>query len=96
MRSLGKQLSGTMKLNNCQLFKDIFLRAHELSIPTCINLDKEGPRTSWLSEDFLAKVKNKKKMHRQRNQECVPGDEFRNTIQLCGDLVRKDKAQLEK
>lgn len=26
-----------------QLFKDIFLRAQKLSIPTCINLDKEGP-----------------------------------------------------
>lgn len=61
----------------CQLFKDIFLKAQELSIPTCINLDKEGPRTSWLNEDFLVKIKNKKKMHRQRNQECVPGEEHR-------------------
>lgn len=83
-----------MKLNRAVSSLRTFFS--ELLIPACINLDMEGPRGAWFNEDLLLKVKNKKKMHRQRNQKCVPGEEYRNTIHLCENSVRKDKTQLEK
>ena len=48
-----------------QLFKDIFLRAHELFLPICKKSDKEGKRLAWLSKDLLVKIKCKREMHRQ-------------------------------
>ena len=60
-----------------QLFKDVFLRAQELSIPMCNNLGKEGLRLAWLRKDLLVKIKYKKKMHRQWNWGCVPWEEYK-------------------
>jgi len=40
-----------------QIFKDIFLRAQELSFPMYKKLDKEGRRLAWLSKDPLVKLK---------------------------------------
>ncbi|KFW72584.1 hypothetical protein AS28_04447, partial [Pygoscelis adeliae] len=78
-----------------QLFKDIFLRAQELSIPTRKKLGKKCRRPAWLSKDLLVKLKCKKEMHRQWNQGCVSWEEYRDTPWMCRDGIRKAKAQLE-
>ena len=48
-----------------QLFKDIFLKAQELSIPICKKSGKNGRIPAWLSKDLLVKLKCKKEKHRQ-------------------------------
>jgi len=42
-----------------QIFKDVFHRAQELSVPRCKKSGKEGKRPAWLSSDMLAKLKSK-------------------------------------
>ncbi|KFQ60214.1 hypothetical protein N334_01909, partial [Pelecanus crispus] len=78
-----------------QLFKDIFLRLQELSIPMCKKSGKEGRRPAWLSKDLLVRLKCKKEMHRQWNQGHVSWEEYRDTAQMCRHGIRKAKAQLE-
>ena len=55
-----------------QSFKEAFFRAQELSIPRCSKLGKEGKRPVWLNQNLLAKLKSKKKMHRQWKQGHTP------------------------
>lgn len=45
-----------------QLFKYIFLRAQEFSIPTHKKSGKEGSRPAWASKDLLVKLECKKEM----------------------------------
>ncbi|KFQ99133.1 hypothetical protein Y956_03969, partial [Nipponia nippon] len=78
-----------------QIFKDIFHRVQELSIPSCKKSGKEGKRPAWLSHDLLVKLKGKKRMHRQWKQGQVSWEEYRDTVQLCRDRIRKAKARLE-
>jgi len=54
-----------------QFFKDNFLRAQELSIPQYMKSSKGGRRPAWLSKDLMGKLRVKKEMHRQWNQESV-------------------------
>lgn len=54
-----------------QVFKDIFLRVQELSIPMCNKSSREGRKPVWLSND-LVKLKQKKELYRQWKQGCVP------------------------
>ena len=77
-----------------QIFKDAFHRAQELPVSRCKNSGKEGKRPAWLCQDLLVKLKGKK-MHRQWKQGQVFWEDHRDTAQLCGDGVRKAKAQLE-
>lgn len=55
-----------------EIFKDISLKVHELSILTCKKLDRGGRRLAWLSQELLAKMKHKTKMNRQGKQGCSP------------------------
>ena len=57
--------------------------------------EKEGKRQAWLNQHLLVKWKSKKKMHRQWKQGQVTWEEYRVAARLCGDEVRKAKAQLE-
>jgi len=45
-----------------QIFKDVFHRVQELSIPRCKKSGKEGKRPAWLSRDLLVKLKGKKEL----------------------------------
>ncbi|KFQ75881.1 hypothetical protein N337_12379, partial [Phoenicopterus ruber ruber] len=78
-----------------KLFKDIFLTAQELSIPTCNKSGKGGRRPAWLSKVLLVKLKHKKEMQKQWNQGHVSWEEYRDAAQMCRDGIRKAKAQLE-
>jgi len=51
-----------------QIFKDVFFRAQELSIPRYRKSGKEGKRPAWLNQDLLVKLKSEKKMHRPWRQ----------------------------
>jgi len=51
-----------------KIFKETFLRAQELFIPTgsqCRKSEKEGKRLTWLNQNLLVKLESKKKRHRQ-------------------------------
>ena len=48
-----------------QQFKDIFLRAHKLSIPQCRKSRKGSRRPAWLSKDLLVKLREKKERYGQ-------------------------------
>ncbi|KAM9168311.1 very low-density lipoprotein receptor-like [Mergus octosetaceus] len=78
-----------------QLFKDIFLRAQELSIPMCNKSSREGRKPVRLRNDLLVKLRQKKELHRQWKQGCVPWGEYRNAVWTCRDGIRKAKALTE-
>lgn len=66
-----------------QLFKDIFLRAQELSVPICGKSGREGRKQAWLNEDLLLKFRQKE-LHRWWKQGRVPWEEGRNDGQGWG------------
>lgn len=79
-----------------QLFKDIFLRAQELSIPQCKKSSRGGTKQAWLNKDLLVKLKDKtrRKYTDSRNGHLAWGD-YRDGIQICRDGIRKAKAQMK-
>ncbi|KAK4810454.1 LOW QUALITY PROTEIN: hypothetical protein QYF61_004234 [Mycteria americana] len=82
--------------NECwEIFKDIFLRAQEISIPMCKKSGRGGQRPAWLSQDLLAKLKHKNKMHRQLRQGYTSWGDYRDMARECREGIRKAKAQME-
>lgn len=45
-----------------QIFKEVFHRVQELSIPRSKNLGKEVKRLAWLSRELLVKLKEDKQI----------------------------------
>ncbi|KFV07293.1 hypothetical protein N339_07034, partial [Pterocles gutturalis] len=80
---------------SCQIFKDTFHTAQELSVPSCKKSGKISKRPVWLSHDLWLKLKGKKKVHKQWKQGQVSWEEYRDTAQLCRDGVRKTMTQLD-
>ncbi|KFR09813.1 hypothetical protein N306_03128, partial [Opisthocomus hoazin] len=78
-----------------QVFKDVFHRAQELSIPKCKKSGREGKRPAWLRQEMLVKLRKKRELHRQWKQGLASWEEYREASRLCRDEVRKAKAQLE-
>ncbi|KFR08823.1 hypothetical protein N306_10297, partial [Opisthocomus hoazin] len=78
-----------------QVFKDVFHRAQELSIPKCKKSGREGKRPAWLRQEMLVKLRKKKELHRQWKQGLASWEEYREAARLGRDGVRKVKAQLE-
>ncbi|KFR14245.1 hypothetical protein N306_11783, partial [Opisthocomus hoazin] len=78
-----------------QVFKDVFHRAQELSIPKCKKSGREGKRLAWLRQEMLVKLRKKRELHRQWKQGLASWEEYREAARLCRDGVRKAKAQLE-
>ncbi|KFP48157.1 hypothetical protein N323_05833, partial [Cathartes aura] len=70
-----------------EIFKDIFIRAQKLSISTCKKSGRGGRRPAWLSQELLAELKHKTKMHWQWRQGRMAWE--------CREGIRKAKAQLE-
>lgn len=54
-------------------------------IPRHKKFGKEDRRWESLNLDLLVKLKGKKCMHKQRRQEQVTWEEYRNTVQLYRD-----------
>jgi len=48
-----------------QIFKDVFHRAQELSVPRCKKSGKEGKRLAGPTRDLLVKRKGKRELHRE-------------------------------
>lgn len=61
----------------------------------CEKSGKEDERLAHLSQDLLVKLKSKMETHRQWKQEQVSREELKDLAQLCREIVRKAKAQLE-
>ena len=78
-----------------QVFKDVFQRAQELSVPKCKNSGRERKRLAWLRQEMLVKLRKKRELHRQWKQRLTSWEKYREAAWLCRDGVRKTKAQLE-
>jgi len=78
-----------------QMFKETFCRAQELSVPRCNKSGKEGKRPAWLSQDLLVKLKGKRELCRQWNQEKGSREEYRDAAGLSRDELRRARSQLE-
>lgn len=75
--------------------KATFLRAQELSSVVCRKSSRAGWKPVWLSKDLLRKLRSKKEMHSQWEQGQVTWGVDRDTVQVCGDGIRKTKVKLE-
>ncbi|GAB0206529.1 hypothetical protein GRJ2_003118500 [Grus japonensis] len=76
-----------------RLFKDVFLRAQEFSVPMCKKSGKEGRRPAWLSKDLLVKLDCKKEMHRQWNQGHVSWEEYRDAARIMEQILLEDMSK---
>ena len=78
-----------------QIFKVVFRRAQELSVPRCKQSGKEGKRPAWLRQGMLIKLRKKRELHRQWKQGQVTWEEYRDAARLCRDEARRAKAWME-
>ncbi|KFO75083.1 hypothetical protein N303_07579, partial [Cuculus canorus] len=77
-----------------QMFKNVFHKAQELSVPRCRKSGRAETRQVWLSRDLLVKLK-KRELHKQCKQGQGTWEEYRDAAWLCRDGIRKAKLQLE-
>ena len=82
----GEIVPGDIRMKqSCQIFKDTFLRAQELSIPQHKKSRTGGRKLAWLSKDLLVKLREKKEKYRQWKQEWVAWKEYEDVVQkMCG------------
>ncbi|KFW65506.1 hypothetical protein AS28_00874, partial [Pygoscelis adeliae] len=88
-------LRGKRVNESWEIFKNIFLRAQELSIAMCKKSGRGGRRPAWLSQDLPAKLKHKTKMHRQWRQGYASWEDYKDIARECREGIRKAKDQLE-
>lgn len=80
---------------NWQIFKDIVRTGEELPILRCMKLWKEGKSLAWVSKELLVKLRRKKEMHRHWKHRQVSWEEYRDSVRLCKNKIRKSKEHLE-
>ena len=78
-----------------QIFKDVFHRVRELSVPRWKKSGKEEKTLAWLNRDLLVKLKGKRELYRQWKQGQVSWEEYKDAARLCRDEVMRAKVQLE-
>jgi len=61
----------------------------------CKKSGRRGRKPAWLSQNLLAKLKHKPKMHRQWRQGYTSWGDYREMAQECREGTRKSKPQLE-
>jgi len=66
-----------------QVFKDVFHRAQDLSIPKCKKSGRERKRPAWLTQEMWVKLRKKRELHRQWKQGLASWEEYREAAQLC-------------
>ena len=66
-----------------QIFKEGFLRMQELFIPRWSQSGKEDKRPTWLNHHLMAKLKSKKKIHRQWKQRQVLCEKYKAMYGWC-------------
>ena len=59
-----------------QVFKGVFRRAQELSIPKWKKSSREGKRPAWLRQEMLVKLRKKRELHRQWKQGLAYWEEY--------------------
>jgi len=79
---------------NWETFKDIFLSVEEISILTCKDSSRGGRRSSWLSQDLLAKLKYKPKCTGSEGRDIIWGY-YKDITWQCKEGISKAKAQLK-
>lgn len=84
-------LMGNDAEESLQIFKNDFLRAQEILIPRCSQIDKEGKRSAWPNWDKVVKLKR----HRQWKQGQISWEDYNKATRLCWDEIRKTESQLE-
>lgn len=78
-----------------QIFKDLFQKAQQLTIPRSKKSGEEDKRVARLSTELRATLKGKKLMCRQWKQGQITSEEYRDEVQLFKDGVRKAKVKLK-
>jgi len=48
---------------------------------------------AWLNKDLQLKMRDKRETYRKQKQGCVIWEEYKDIV--CGDTIRKTKAQVE-
>ena len=77
------------------LFKDVFLRAQELSVPQNKKAGRGGRKKAWLGKDLLVKLREKYRLYQLWKQGRVTWGEYRDAVWTCREGIRKAKAQME-
>jgi len=77
------------------LFKHHFLHAQEQCIPLGKKSSKGGRKPAWMSKEFLAELRWKRKVHAMWNEGQATWDEYRIVVKACRDATKKAKVHLE-
>ena len=75
-------------------FKNVFLRAQELSNPHSKKSGRAGSKPVWLSKDLLGRLREKKENQKPWKRGWVTWEEYRDAVRRCRDGIRKAKVQM--
>jgi len=77
------------------LFKHHFLHAQERCVPVRKKFRKRGRTPTWMSKEFLAELRWKRKVHEMWKEGQATWEGYRNVVRACKDVMRNAKAHLE-
>ncbi|KFQ24942.1 hypothetical protein N332_13039, partial [Mesitornis unicolor] len=77
------------------LFKKELLKVQEQAVPMCRKTSWQERRPAWLNRELWLELRKKKRVYDLWKKEEASQEEYKATVRLCTEKIRKAKAQLE-
>ncbi|KFQ22176.1 hypothetical protein N332_09245, partial [Mesitornis unicolor] len=77
------------------LFKKELLKAQEQAVPVCQKTSCWGRRPAWLNRELWLELRKEGRVYDLWKKEQASQEEYRATVRLCREKIRKAKTQLE-
>ncbi|KFQ27211.1 hypothetical protein N332_12830, partial [Mesitornis unicolor] len=77
------------------LFKKELLKAQEQAVPVCWKKSQQGRRLTWLNRELCLELRKKKRVYDLWKKGQASQEEYRATVRLCREKIRRAKEQLE-
>ncbi|NXE01684.1 RTJK polymerase, partial [Chaetorhynchus papuensis] len=71
------------------------LRAQEQTVPVRRKMSRRGKRPSWMDNEVLKELRNKKRMYHLWKEGQVSQEVFKEAARACRKIIREAKAQFE-
>ncbi|KFQ26467.1 hypothetical protein N332_01936, partial [Mesitornis unicolor] len=76
-------------------FKKDLLKVKEQAVPVCWKTSRRGRRPAWLNRELWLELRKKKRVYDLWKKGQASQEEYRATVRLCREKIRRAKAQLE-
>ena len=88
-------LEGVGAQEGWECFKEVISKVQELTVPKSVKMSQQGRRPICLNRDLWLELRNKRKVYGLWKQVQATYKDYKYTVKLCREKIRKAKAQLE-